>query len=167
MMPDQPFPTVIEGGLAQVAPAVLSIPSEIPDLVAKLSARERKIWDHVTSALHEVGLVHRTDAMVLTVICRTFARWAEAEEELTAYAKANGGSFIVTTPNGYEQPHQIFYVARQLKKELLQWLPEAALTIPSFDKLVGERAQPAQGTLFDDPVEAHQRRKAAIGMRSA
>jgi hypothetical protein len=72
---------------------------------------------------------------------------------------------LVATPNGYEQPHQLFYVARQLKRELLQWLPEAALTIPSFHKIVGERAKPEQGTLFEDPVAAHRERRAAMSMR--
>lgn len=161
----QPLPTVNAGGVGDGASAAASIPSEIPGAVAKLSAKERKVWDHVTQALHEYGLIHRTDAMLLTVICRTFCRWVDAEDELTDYMRRNEGSYFVKTPNGYEQPHQIFYVARTLKRELLQWLPEAALTIPSFHKLVGERAAPEQGQLFEDPVEAHRRRKAAIGLR--
>lgn len=144
----------------------LSIPSEIPRAPAKLSAKERKVWDHITQALHECGLIHRTDAVLLTVIVRTFCRWVEAEEQLSAYAKEHDGSYIVTTPNGYEQPHQLFYLARNLKKELLQWLPEAALTIPSFHKLVGDRASPTQGQLFDDPVEAHRKRKTQLGLRA-
>lgn len=159
------LPTVNAGGIGDVASGTSQIPSEIPGAVAKLSAKERKVWDHVTQALHECGLIHRTDAMVITVICRTFVRWVEAEEQLSDYAREHGGSYIVTTPNGYEQPHQLFYLARNLKRELLQWLPEAALTIPSFHKLVGERAAPQQGQLFEDPVEAHRKRKAAIGLR--
>lgn len=161
----QPLPSV-SGGSGEGASAATSIPAEIPSAVAKLSPKEKKIWDHVTGSLLEYGLIHRTDALALTVICRTFVRWVDAEEQLTAFAKEKSGSYIVTTPNGYEQPHQLFYLARNLKKELLQWLPEAALTIPSFQKMVGERAAPEQGTLFDDPVEAHRRRKVAIGMRT-
>lgn len=143
-----------------------AIPSEIPNAPAKLTAKERGVWDHVTQALHEYGLVHRTDGLALTVICRTFCRWVDAEEALTKYAKENEGSYIVKTPNGYEQPHQLFYTARTLKRELLQWLPEACLTIPSFQKAVGERASPQQGALFEDPVEAHRQRKAAMGLRA-
>lgn len=163
----QAFPTVVPGGLGDDASgvSVLAIPSEIPDYVAKLSAKERKVWEHVTQALHEYGLVHRTDAMLLTVVVRTFVRWVDAEEKLSRLMKEKDGDYFVTTPNGYQQPHQVFYVARQLKKELLQWLPEAALTVPSFHKLVGERAKPEQGTLFEDPVEAHRKRKAGIGLR--
>lgn len=142
----------------------LSIDSEIPVAPAKLSAKEKRIWDHITLALHEVGLIHRTDGMLLTVICRTFANWISAEDEIAAYAKQNGGSYIVSTPNGYQQPHQLYYVARNLKRELLQWLPEAALTIPSFQKVMGDVARPQQRTLFDDPVTAHRDRKPAMGM---
>lgn len=120
----------------------------------------------MTEALLEYGLIHRTDAIMLMVICRTFVRWVDAEEQLDKIIDENGGTYIVSTPNGYEQPHQLFYLSRNLKKELLQWLPEAALTIPSFAKAVEVRQAPTQGTLFDDPVEAHRRRKTAIGMRA-
>ncbi len=145
-----------------------SVQPDIPAPLAKMSAREKKIWEHVTAALYEVGLIHRTDAMLLMVICRTFVRWVDAEEQLTKLMREKDGNYFVKTPNGYEQPHQIFYVARTLKRELLQWLPEAALTIPSFQKMLGEKAAPGQGVLpgIDDPVEAHRRRRVAAGMRS-
>lgn len=161
----QALPTPESEMAGQIASAVQGIPSEIPDAPAKFSAREKKIWDHITGALHEVGLIHRTDSLLLAVICKTFVRWVDAEEQLTEFMKENGGSYIVTTPNGYQQPHQIYYVARNVKRELLQWLPEAALTIPSFHKIVGERAAPDQGSLFEDPVEAHKKRRVGMGMR--
>ena len=158
--------TVNDAQAGSGVPASSAIPSEIPEAPAKLSAKEKTVWNHVTQALHEYGLVHRTDALMLTVICRTFVRWVDAEEQLTKYANANGGTYIVKTPNGYEQPHQLFYAARTLKRELLQWLPEACLTIPTFQKAVGERAAPNQGSLFEDPVEAHRQRRATMGLRS-
>ena len=55
---------------------------------------------------------------------------------------------MVKTPNGYVQPHQTYYVARTLKKELLNWLPEACLTIPSFRKEKNLTNQPQQPDLF-------------------
>jgi len=158
--------TVVTGGLGGATPVAPIIASEIPAPPLKLSPREKKAWDHVTKALQEYGLIHRTDAMMIAVICRTFIRWADAEEQLSDYAKNHNDSYIITTPNGYEQPHQLFYLARTLKRELLQWLPEAAMTIPSFSKMLGERARPEQGSLFEDPVTAHRDRRAAIGMRA-
>lgn len=159
---------VPSGSLAGGAAPATSVSAEIPAPVAKLDAKERKLWAHVTQALMDYGLIHRTDAMALTVICRTFARWVDAEEQLNKFMRDNEGSYIVKTPNGYEQPHQLFYAARTLKRELLQWLPEAALTIPSFQKMLGDNAAPGQGVLpgIDDPVEAHRKRRVAAGMRA-
>ena len=159
------FPTVIEGGNAQVTP-IASVPAEIPEPPAELHGNERQVWDYVTAALLQYGLVHRTDGMVLMVICRTFRRWLEAEAALQAFMDDNGGDFIVTTPNGYQQPHQLYYLARNLKADLLKWLPEAALTIPAFSKLkADEMAASQQGSLFDDPVDAFRKRRAAMGLR--
>jgi P27 family predicted phage terminase small subunit len=159
------LPTPDSEAAGKIASSVQQIPAEIPDAPAKFSAREKKIWEHITGALFEVGLVHRTDALALTVICKTFASWINSEEQLAELMKNNGGSYIVTTPNGYQQPHQLYYVARNFKRELLQWLPEAALTIPSFQKIVGERAAPQQGSLFEDPIEAHKKRRTEMGLR--
>lgn len=158
------LPNVDPGKVGEVASVDFAIPSEIPDHLAKLSAAERKVWKHVTAALLEYGMVHRTDGLVLTIICKTFVSWVDAEAKLAEFKAENNGGYMTKTPNGYEQPHQLYYVARNLKRELLQWLPEAALTIPSFHKIVGERMNPQQGSLFEDPVENHRRRRAAIGM---
>lgn len=162
---DTAYPKVIEGGLssAEAEPAQ-SIAAEAPAQPIKLSAKEKKLWEHVTAALEEYGLIHRTDGMLLTIICKTFCDWA-AQEEFLQKLSRDTGSYYVKTPNGYEQPHQAYYVARDKKRELLKWLPEAALTIPSFHKLKAEQLTP-QGDLFDDPVEQFRERKAKIGMRA-
>ncbi len=163
----QVVPGLKDQAAGQVA-SIQNVASEIPSTVARLSPKEKKLWDHVTQSLHECGLIHRTDAMLLTVICKTFVRWVEAEEHLSKLMKENDGAYFVKTPNGYEQPHQIFYVARNLKRDLLQWLPEAALTIPSFQKAIAVTSTAgAQGQLpgMEDPVELHRKRKTAAGMR--
>jgi hypothetical protein len=159
------FPTVIEGGNGEVAPIAI-VPAEIPAPPEALAGLEATVWEHVTGALLRYGLVHLTDQMALMVIVRTFRRWLDAERQLQDFMDEHDGSFIVTTPNGYEQPHQLFHVCSRLKKELLTWLPEAALTIPSFAKLKAEEiAASRQGALFDDPVELFRKRRAAIGLR--
>jgi P27 family predicted phage terminase small subunit len=142
-----------------------SIASEIPDLPTKLSAKEKKIWAHVTGALLEYGLIHRTDGLTISIICRTYVDWVEATEELSRYKADNAGTYITESANGYRQPHPLYYVVRDHKKSLLDWLPEAALTIPSFHKIKGDQVELPQGDLFADPIEAHKQRKAAIGMR--
>lgn len=140
--------------------------SEIPDHIAKLNAKERKVWQHVTSSLHEYGLIHKTDAILITIICSTFVNYLDAKDMLEKVIKENNGSYFIETPNGYSQPHQAYYTLRALRKDLLQWLPEAALTIASFQKAVSNKpGDQVQGSLFDDPVEKHRREKIAIGFR--
>lgn len=162
---EKAFPQVIEGGLSDERPVPPQIASEAPDQPVKLTAREKKVWVHVTRALEDYGLIHRTDGMLMTVIVRTFCDWWTQEEFLQELVKEKG-NYYVTTPNGYSQPHQAYYVARDLKRDLLRWLPEAALTIPSFHKIKGEQLAP-QGDLFgDDPIEQFRQRKAALGLRA-
>lgn len=160
------LPSVDDAMAASVPAEGAAILSEIPDQIAKLTQKEKKIWVHVTQALHEYGLIHRTDAMMLTIICRTFVNWVDAEEELARFKRDNGGSHIKESANGYRAPDPTYYMARDYKKQLLAWLPEAALTIPSFQKIKGESLDGAgQGSLFDDPIEKFRSQKAAIGMR--
>lgn len=130
-----------------------AIDSAIPAPPAKLSVREKKVWTHVTQALKEYQLVHLTDGIVLTIIVKTFIEWLDAEKELADYKKKNNDSYITRTPNGYEQPHPLYYVTRDKKKELLHWLPEAALTIPSFMRTKSRQMTDSrQQDMFADPV---------------
>ncbi|MCY1281820.1 Phage terminase, small subunit [compost metagenome] len=158
------YPKVIEGGLSAERESLPNIEAESPEPPVKLSAKERKVWDYVTQALQDYGLIHRTDGMLMTIICKTFSDWVTQEEFLQKLVRETG-NYYVKTPNGYEQPHQAYYVARDKKRELLKWLPEAALTIPSFHKLKSEQLTP-QGDLFDDPIEQFRQRKARLGLRA-
>lgn len=139
-----------------------SIEAEKPTILTTFSADERRVWKYVVAALNKYGFVHRTDSLVLTVIVRVFVQWLAAEDKLAELSVAAGGSFMVKTPNGFEQPHQLYYVAKDLKRQLLQWLPEAALTIPSFAKLSSEDSVPNTPDMFDDPVRSFQDRKKAL-----
>lgn len=47
----------------------------------------------------------------------------------------------------------MFFVARNLKRDLLQWLPEARLTIPCFQKVRKlQQGDGAQGDLFPNEL---------------
>lgn len=140
-------------------------PSEVPRCTATLSEREQEVWDYLTCALHDYGLVHKTDTITLTIIVKTFNQWLKNEEFLDKLERETGSTYIVT-PNGYQQPHQAVYEARRLKKELLQWLPEAALTIPSFAKVTELVQAPDQGNLFNnDPIEQYKAEKRRANLR--
>lgn len=152
-----PLPGVFSGAGAQLQ----SDDAEIPDAPTKLSAKERKVWKHVTDALFQQGLIHKTDGLLITVIVRTFVEWLDATEELELVKLGNGNSYIRESANGHRAPDPLYYVARDKKAELLKWLPEAALTIPSFQKTkaVAADTSPNQGQLFSDPVEDFKGRK--------
>lgn len=128
--------TVMSGGGAGVPPTptgagdkqVLS-PGTPPG--AQLSPRERKVWDYICAALRDAGLPHLTAGIAIAVVCKTFIRWVNTELELQNFEASNGGSYFIKTKTGFDQPHQLFYAATSLKKELLTWLPESCLTLPS------------------------------------
>jgi phage terminase small subunit len=150
----------VDFGSGPAKPAAIA--PEKPSPLAKLSTRERRVWNYLVKALADYGLVHRTDAPLLMIVVRVFVQWLDAEEQL-AELVVKSGSYIIKTPNGYEQPHQLYYVAKDLKRQLLQWLPEAALTIPSFAKLTeGGDELPKTPDMFEDPVEAFRNRKQAL-----
>lgn len=128
--------------------------SEIPKPQKKLTDAERPVWNYICKALKEHGLIHRTDVMALHVIVTTFVRWMDAEQFVERMQEETG-TYVVTTRNGYEQPHQMFFVARNLKRDLLQWLPEACLTIPSFQKVKKmQQADNAQGDRLGNELGA-------------
>ena len=144
-----------------------AIVSKIPEAPIQLNDREKEVWDHVTKALLEYQRIHLTDAMMLVVIVRTFVEWEDARQELDEYKEGNRGSYITETPNGYRQPHPLYYIVRDKKRELLRWLPEAALTIPSFAKIKsGQLAESAQSDLFNDPLSDYKNSKPPIRLVS-
>ncbi|VVE28378.1 hypothetical protein PPN31114_03522 [Pandoraea pneumonica] len=97
----------------------------------QLSPRERKVWDYICHVLREEGLPHMTAGLAIAVVCKTFIRWVNTELQLQEFEASNSGSYFIKTKTGFEQPHQFFYAAQTLKTELLKWLPESCLTLPS------------------------------------
>lgn len=151
-----PF-AVIQGGLGLPAQSAtdngqtVKSPSTPPG--ASLTPRERKVWDYICHSLRDVGLEHYTCGLTISIICRTYVRWLDAERQLAEFEDENGGTYFVTTPNGHVQPHQAFYVVRNLKAELLKWLPESCLTLPSV--VTARSKMPTaspQDDLFDNLV---------------
>lgn len=131
--------------------AAIASPSTPPG--AQLTPRERKVWDYICESLRDAGLEHYTCGLTISIICRTYVRWIDAELKLSEVERDQGGTYFVTTANGYEQPHQAFHVARNLKGELLKWLPESCLTLPSVATVRAKLPeQSPQDDLFDGLV---------------
>lgn len=160
-----PF-TVIPGGAGSATKSTgdnesIKSPSTPPG--AQLTPRERKVWDYICESLRESGLQHYTCGLTISIICRTYVRWIDAELKLSEVEERLGGTYLVETPNGHEQPHQIFYVAKNLKAELLKWLPESCLTLPSLVTAKAKIPETRnQDDLFDSAV-GHARNHPSAG----
>jgi len=140
--------TVLPGGAGTAAPARVGGNAESPDRPpGALSTQERRVWDYICEQLRAAGIEHRTFGLAAVVVCKTYIGWMKLQSELDQFAARNGGSVMITTPNGHSQPHQLFYMARDAKRELLQWLPECCLTIPA---LVTARSKLGDAGLQDD-----------------
>ncbi|SMG09622.1 P27 family phage terminase small subunit [Paraburkholderia susongensis] len=118
----------------------------------QLTSRERAVWDYIVARLTEEGLAHRTAGLAITVIARTYIAWVDAGIELEKVKEKHNGSYFIRTPKGYEQPHQAYYTQRNLKQELLRWLPECCLTLPSRAAVMVKKPDDQQDDLFDDLV---------------
>lgn len=155
---DRPPLTVIDGA---ARPPVVAEPCESPPCPVELTADEQAIWEHICEQLRAAQLQHQTAGLAISVVVKKYARWADALGRLDEYVASNNGSWMVRTPNGYEQPHQLVYLVEKLEKELLRWLPQAALTIPSCAKVRALEKGPGQGDLFGDEVRNYLARRPA------
>lgn len=144
------------------------IRSPEPPPEANLSHRERKVWDYICEVLRDEGLPHRLGGIAITIICKTFIQYVQAEKELQNYIASNGGSILQRSQKSdYSQPHPLYYAARDIKQELLKWLPEACLSLPSAvmaKAKMGEEGQ--QDDLFGDLL-AHAQKERSVAKRPA
>ncbi|WP_240937514.1 hypothetical protein [Chromobacterium fluminis] len=147
-----PF-TVVQGGAGgggKLPVGKQDLKSPPPPPGAQLTPRERKVWDYICSNLREAGLEHLTAGLAVSVISKTYIRWLDAEIKLSEFEEKHK-TYFVTSPNGHQQPHAAFYVVKQLKGDLLKWLPESCLTIPSVAAVKAKMGDKApQDDLFDE-----------------
>ena len=153
---EKPNLTVITGGRGSNTPTATrtELERQSPDMPPGLtSTSDIEIWEYICSQLRAAGIPHLTFGLTAAVLCSVYSEWLTSRRILDEFKAKNKGSYMVKTPNGYEQPHQSFYVAEKLRRELLQWLPECCLTIPAYANAkskLGDAGQ--QKDLFDDLV---------------
>jgi hypothetical protein len=128
-----PILSVVPGSGGNVVP--LRTPGEKvspPPPPGLKSEREIEVWEYICAQLRQAGIEHRTFGLAAAVVCSVYVEWMDSRVLLDEFKAQNGGSYMTTTPNGYQQPHQVFYVVEKLRRDLLQWLPECCLTIPAY-----------------------------------
>lgn len=142
---EKPGFTVIEGGLGKAPPAVPGVVAKSPTPPpGSLNSQERRVWDYICSQLRDAGVEHLTAGITIKIICRTYCDWLAAVKQCE-----NEGRYKISGNNNqYEAPHS--YTEKQLKRDLLKWLPEACLTIPSLAKAKGKDGTSGQADLFGE-----------------
>lgn len=152
MTTNPPIEVRPEGSEAAQAPAKSEIQS--PDCPIAFNPEERQVWDYICDQLRKAGLLHMTAGLAISVIVKKYRRWLTAIEDLDKFLEESGGSIMVRTPNGYEQPHQLVHYVDKQEKELLRWLPSCCLTIPTFAKVKALEKGAEQGDLFLDEIRS-------------
>ena len=162
MNDEKPPLTVIQGGLAKPSSGKAGeLQSPSPPPLADLTGSEKRLWDYICESLRSAGVEHITAGLTIKIITRTYLDWVKALKECDdkgryAQGKKNGGQ--------YELPHS--YTEKQLKRELLKWLPEACLTIPSLATAKGKMPDGGQqDDLFEDLIQSANAQRSGYGQR--
>jgi hypothetical protein len=165
MGPNDTNTTTAEGESArpQSDRAGKRVESPPPPPGVHFTSQHRKVWDYLCAVLREEGVPHKVGGIVLAVAVIDFVRWVKVELQLRDFETMNRGSFMVTTPNGHTQPHQLFYTAKALKEGLLKCLPDACLTVPSMLIAKSKMEDPdPQDDLFDALLDHAQSHPSAL-----
>ena len=101
----------------------------IPRCPKWLTGLAREEWERVSPALHAAGLLSGLDVSALEGYCVTYAKWREAERQLSAEG------LTITTPNGCTQIHPAQSISNQAQKLLLAWVKAFGLSPDSRGRM--------------------------------
>ena len=101
-------------------PPPIARPAELADDPA--AAAE---WDRLTRELDQAGRLDPARRSALTLFCRTWSRWLQAENDLAA----SGGS-ILTTKNGNVIQNPFVAIANKAADRLVRLFPQLDITRP-------------------------------------
>jgi P27 family predicted phage terminase small subunit len=104
-------------------------PSTLTPCPPALSADARREWRRVSTVLHGLGLLTAIDRAALAAYCQAWARWLEAERQLTT------AGAILTSPNGYPMPSPYLKIARDAVQQMRAFLTEFGMTPASRARL--------------------------------
>ena len=117
-------------------------PAKPEDLEPLASA----VWDHMVVELSKMRVLTVADGYALEMLCRTWAKWQDAEESLAKH----GSVFPIRNPDGslkYLQQSPYVSIARHVGDQVLKLLREFGLTPSSRTRISTE---PDQGV---DPLQ--------------
>jgi len=103
----------------------------IPSCPAHLSGEAKKEWRRISKELLAVGLLTVVDRAALAGYCQAWARWVDAEKEISA----PGFKTICTTDKGYEHVNPWVQVSNSALKQMKSFLSEFGLTPASRSRI--------------------------------
>ena len=119
----------------------------LPRVPEHLSEAARKEWRRLGGMLVGMGVMTEADGDALALLCTSWARWLEAEEQLRRYG------IVIKSPSGYPIQSPYLSIARQSMAEVRSLLSEFGLTPASRSRVsVAEQKE-------SDPFEAFLRRR--------
>ena len=119
----------------------------LPRVPEHLSDEAKKEWRRLGHLLVRMGVMTEADADALALLCTSWARWLEAEEQLRRYG------IVIKSPSGYPIQSPYLSIARQSMAELRSLLSEFGLTPASRSRVN------ATAPVETDPFEAFLRQK--------
>ena len=120
-----------------------------PSCPKHLTGEARREWNRMSKQLFDLGLLTEVDRAALAAYCATWARWIEAEEEMSK----PGFKMISMTDSGYPIASPWLNIANAAMKQMLRFLTEFGMTPSSRSRVTVTTEQEA------DPYEEFLRRK--------
>jgi len=94
----------------------------LPRSPAHLSDTAKAEWRRLGHILVAMGVMTEADGGALALLCTSWSRWLEAEEQLRRYG------IVIKSPSGYPIQSPYLSIARQSMAELHSLLSEFGLT---------------------------------------
>ena len=113
-----------------------SPPAKLPTCPAHLIGEARKEWFRIGRQLVTYGLVTEVDKAALAAYCQAWARWVEAEEQLSKFGT------VIKSPNGFPVQSPYLPIANKALEQMTRLLVEFGMS-PSSRSRVEIRPQPA------------------------
>lgn len=101
----------------------------LPPCPAELSPDAKREWRRVSKSLHSLGLLTAIDRAALAAYCQAWARWLDAERQLTKFGA------IIKSPNGYPLQSPYLGIARDAVQQMRAFLTEFGMTPASRARL--------------------------------
>jgi P27 family predicted phage terminase small subunit len=111
--------------------------ARLPACPPHLEGEARKEWRRTGRMLLECGLVTKIDGAALAVLCQAWARWVEAEQNLSRFG------VVIKSPNGFPIQSPYLAIANQAMGQVTKLLVEFGMS-PSSRTRVSVAPLPTQ-----------------------